>query len=43
MPGAGKNFKWKGADNDIVVTVPVLLSGEVPCQHAYVHKIANAE
>jgi len=41
--GTGKNFNWKSAGSDIVVTVPVLLSGEVPCQHAYVLKITNAE
>jgi len=39
--GTDRNFKWKSAGKDVIVTIPVLPAADIPCQHAYVLKITN--
>jgi alpha-L-fucosidase len=41
--GTGKTFSWRKTGEGIEVIVPPLLAREVPCQHAWVLKLADVQ
>jgi alpha-L-fucosidase len=41
--GTGKTFSWHKTGEGIEVIVPPLLAREVPCQHAWVLKLADVQ
>ena len=43
MMGSGKMFQWRKAEDGIEVIVPPLLAKEVPCESAWVFKLANVK
>jgi len=41
LVGMKGNLKWKKSGGGIIVNIPVIPRGDLPCQHAYVFKITD--